>query len=134
MIKFEVFIPMWIRSLFSEVIVNVIFSDYVWGKSSTLLDRKGRGSVTIQADNNYPNWGHVCDLCVVEWERRKGIGSALMVKSEEIVKECFGLNEVRLDVERYKDWMVEWYKKLGYEVINEYGHYYTMRKVLEVKN
>lgn len=52
-------------------------------------------------------------LCVKESHRKKGIGSLLMQKAEDIIKKR-GIKEASLFVDSKNDSLKEWYKKQNY--------------------
>lgn len=75
------------------------------------LDGEVVGCVFIVEDG----WNaFVWRLCVKNNQRKKGIGSLLMRRVEEIVKER-GLGESSLFVDPSNDMLIKWYEKQGYK-------------------
>ena len=77
------------------------------------------------------DWGYVDGLMVHKSRQRQGIATRMMERSEEIVKEE-GYSEIRLDVEKGRNFQFDWYKRLGYEVYDEDDKMYYMKKKLYV--
>lgn len=101
-----------------------------WGTAVTVIARDFCGSVVIEFNDRYTD-GYIGSLCVSERDRNKGHGTELITEAERIIKE-YGRNDATLYVEK-DQWLVDWYKRLGYEIVeNTSGddHYYTMGKKL----
>lgn len=98
-----------------------------WGYSITLI-QDGCGTVEIQFENGY-NWGYITGLVVHQSRQRQGIGTMLIKRAEEIIKEE-GYDEAQLWVEKEREWTYEWYKRLGYKTIMDNDGYFKMRKLL----
>lgn len=101
-----------------------------WGTTITVLPRDFCGSVQVDLTDGYLD-GYIGSLCVHPEARNQGHGNALLAEAERIIKE-HGRNDATLYVEK-DSWLVDWYKRLGYEIVeNTSGHeqYYTMGKKL----
>ena len=89
----------------------------------------GVGCVEMQFDNKMPNVAYVRGLMVAERERRKGYGT-------ELLNICHGYARdhrkqfMQLSVEIENKWLVEWYKRFGFVILNEEDHEYLMIKNL----
>ena len=58
------------------------------------------------------------------------VAKQLLEKAEQAAKDYDNhIKYVLLDVEK-NSWVVDWYKRCGYEVIKETDNYYTMEKTL----
>lgn len=106
--------------------IQRIDNEWLWGKDVTLL-MDNKGMVEIQFEDGC-EWGYICDLKVADEHRHQGIATALMEKCEDIIKEQY--EEAQLRVEKEREWQMEWYKRLGYKVIQTDNNYYTLRKLL----
>lgn len=107
-----------------------IETQFFWGLAVTVLPREFCGAVEVQLTDGFCD-GYICGLCVHQDARNHGYGRSLMAEAERIIKE-YGRNDATLYVEKDK-WLVDWYKRLGYEIVeNTSGddHYYTMGKKL----
>lgn len=106
--------------------INYFETEWIWGKSWTILI-DNVGMVELQFTNGY-RYAYLCNLIVSSEHQHKGLGTKLMSKAEEIVKDK-GFNEIHLKVEKEKDLLVKWYEKLGYKIIIEEDDYLYMRKI-----
>ena len=59
------------------------------------------------------DYGVLSHLSVKEGDRKKGIGLALQIERERIIKQEWGLNEAWLWVDK-GSWMQLWYERRGY--------------------
>lgn len=108
-----------------------IETHFYWGIAITVLPREFCGSVEVQLTNGFLD-GYICGLCVHPDERNQGHGRTLMAEAEQIIKE-HGRNDSTLYVEKEFQWLVDWYRSQGYEIVeNTSGddHYHTMGKKL----
>lgn len=105
------------------------FNKWWWGSTFTLIADEGLGIVEVQLDDKYPSIAFVKGLSVFESERQKGLG-------KELLDQCviLALREqkqfLQLSVNKEKDWLVRWYKRLGFITIMTDEHEFTMLKVL----
>lgn len=100
-----------------------------WGETITLVVKNGCAVVEIQFDNNYPTIAFVKGLIVQEDKRRERIGTKLLRTCERIAKDE-GYLFTQLCANKEQDWLVEWYKSLGYHIIMKDDHEFTMLKTL----
>ena len=100
-----------------------------WGVSETIIVDGGIGVVEIQYDYDMPNTGFIKGLSVLEGRRQQGIGT-------ELINACVcsainrGKKFLQLDVEQDKEWLIEWYKRLGFEILSREKNTYIMIKSL----
>ncbi len=84
----------------------------------------------VEYDNLYtqPNKvgkkGHVVSLAVLGEARRRGIGTALMQKAMDAMKNVYGAEEYYLEVRVSNEPAIRLYKKLGFKVIKVLKGYY----------
>lgn len=80
----------------------------------------------IKKDNE--NEFEIAELSVLPRERRKGIGTDLIKRAEELIKKRGG-SEIYMRVEPME--LEGWLKKAGYSVIDRYDNYIEMMKLLD---
>lgn len=105
-------------------------NDWWWGFSVDIVRNDGFGVVCVKFDKDYPNAAYICDLSVYEYCRKQGYGTELMYHAFDIARR-HDKSFVLLRVDKTKDWLVHWYKVLGFEILSEDEHEYEMiKKVL----
>ena len=100
-----------------------------WGISETIIADGGIGVVEIQFDYDMPNTGFIKGLSVLEEHRHKGVGMQLLIACASRAKKR-GMKFLQLDVEHDKEWLKEWYKRLGFEILSREKNTYVMIKSL----
>lgn len=98
-----------------------------WGKTITLVSKDGYSTVELQFDNNYPSIAFIKGLSVFTSRRNEGYGTELMGCCEAIAKKE-GMTFLQLSANKEQDWLVEWYKRLGFVVIMKDENEFTMLK------
>ena len=98
-----------------------------WGYCFDLIC-EGCGLCNVEFKDG-TTWGYISGLVVHPSRQHQGIATRLMERAEEIVKEE-GYDLVALSVEKQRKWVIEWYKRQGYEVYDEDPEYYYLRKNL----
>lgn len=68
--------------------------------------------------------GHIVSLAVVKEARRRGIGTALMKKAMDAMKNYYGAEEYYLEVRVSNEPAIRLYKKLGFRAIKVLRGYY----------
>ena len=89
-----------------------------WGKSIDIVRDNGTAMVCVKFDEkSFPKAGYICDLSVLETERKKGIGLVMM---QHAIAECRKNNMTfaRLHVDAKNIWLREWYEKLGFKELS----------------
>lgn len=104
-------------------------NEWWWGKSITIISENAKGMVEVQFDENMPGVGFIKNLSVVEEARRNGIGTALVMQCEDYAR-IYGKSFVQLTADKNKEWLVEWYKSMGYVITSVDDHEYLMTKAL----
>ena len=99
---------------------------YVWH----IVYKPGIGLVSAEYDKLEDTF-YVYGLVVLEEERKKGVGSALLEQAEEIAREN-NFTIIRLDVDMNHDVLLPYYKKRGYilEHKNKQTNYCYLSKSL----
>lgn len=96
-----------------------------WFPSACLVaEKNGKIVGYILATLRSPTLGHILSVAVIEEERGKGIGSALIRKSMEIMKSR-GASAVRLEVRTDNMKAIKLYKKMGYKIDQLIPDYYS---------
>ncbi len=68
--------------------------------------------------------GHIISLAVLPKARRRGIGTALMRKAMEAMKNVYKVDEFYLEVRRSNIPAISLYRKLGFKIVNVIAGYY----------
>lgn len=93
-------------------------NNYWWGHNQTIITNDGSGSIRVSYVDDDPNTAFVDNLIVLKQKRKQGIGTRLM----NIANMCAidnNCNKIKLWTQKDTDWLVSWYKRLGF-VIDEY--------------
>ena len=101
-----------------------------WGKTITLVSKDGYSTVELQFDDNYPSIAFIKGLSVFSTHRKEGYGTEIMGCCEAVAKKE-GYTFLQLSVNKEQDWLVEWYKHLGFVIIMKDEHEFTMLKTLK---
>ena len=101
-----------------------------WGKTITLVSKDGYSTVELQFDYNYPSIVFIKGLSVFQTRRKEGYGTEIMGCCEAVAKKE-GYTFLQLSVNKEQDWLVEWYKHLGFVIIMKDEHEFTMLKTLK---
>ena len=89
-----------------------------WGQSIDIVKDNGTAIVCVKFDEKtFPKAGYICDLSVLETERKKGIGLVMM---QHAIAECRKNNMTfaRLHVDAKNIWLREWYERLGFKELS----------------
>jgi ribosomal protein S18 acetylase RimI-like enzyme len=100
-----------------------------WGVSYTLIAQNGVGVVDIQFDYDMPNTGYIKRLSVLENYRKEGLGTEL-INACTCIAVNKGMKFLQLDVQFDNEWLVNWYKRLGFEILSREENTYVMIKSL----
>lgn len=101
-----------------ETKVVVHTNCWYWGRSVDLVKDDGKAMVCVKFDEkSFPKAGYICDLSVLESERKKGVGNDMM---QLALAECRkqNMNFVRLYVDANNIWLREWYERLGFKELS----------------
>ena len=100
----------------TKVIVHT--NSWYWGRSVDIVRDDGMAMVCVKFDEKtFPKAGYICDLSVLESERKKGIGNDMM---QLAIAECRTQNMIfaRLHVDAKNIWLREWYERLGFKELS----------------
>lgn len=103
------------------------YNEWWWGKTYQIITKDGYGTVEIQFDDSYPSIAFIKGLSVYKSKRKQGIGTELINWCNNFAIEK-GYPFLQLSVNKEQDWLVNWYKTLGFVTIMKDDHEYTMLK------
>lgn len=91
---------------------------WFWGKSVDIVRKDGTAIVCVKFDEkSFPKAGYICDLSVLETERKKGIGWVMMQYAINACRNHY-MNFARLHVDAKNIWLQEWYERLGFKELS----------------
>ena len=91
---------------------------WFWGSSEYVIYDGGKGVVSVQYQDDYPDMATLSCLSVLPSERTMGVGSKLVEFAEEEARKN-GRKKMELGAER-NSWLVSWYQRLGYRIVETY--------------
>ena len=101
-----------------ETKVIVHSNSWYWGTSVDIVKTDGTAIVCVKFDEKtFPKTGYICDLSVLETERRKGLGQK-MIRYALMCCEDHGMTFSRLHVDAKNIWLKEWYERLGFKELS----------------
>jgi ribosomal protein S18 acetylase RimI-like enzyme len=74
-------------------------NEWYWGKTVDIIHKQGIGIICVKLEDDYPVTAYICDLSVFVLNRRKGIGTELMLKMLAKL-EAFGYARTSLSVQK----------------------------------
>ena len=89
-----------------------------WGHSVDIVKDDGTAIVCVKFDEKaFPKTGYICDLSVIESERKKGLGRQMM---KYALMSCADhrMTFARLHVDAKNIWLREWYERLGFKELS----------------
>ena len=100
--------------------VNVVkhSCQWWWGESVDIIRDGGTAIICVKFDKkSFPKTGYICDLSVIESERRKGLGWIMM---QYAINACYyhNMTFARLHVDAKNIWLKEWYERLGFKELS----------------
>ena len=102
-------------------------NNYWWGHSQHIIIDNGCGIITCSFIDDEPNTCWLSSLSVVEEKRKQGRGTRLIELAKMLAadNDCTAL---MLRVEKNVEWLVNWYKRLGFVIDDSYEdeHYVQM--------
>ena len=107
----------------------VFASGWWWGRSIVLVCKDGSCTIELQFEYDMPNSVYLKGLQVNEPFRRQGIATGLLAYCEELARQD-GRKFITLSVEYDNEWLLEFYKRIGYSVLNRSEHIFEMIKVI----
>ena len=101
---------------YNDVLFHI--NTWWWGYSIDIVKDNGTAIVCVKFDEkSFPKTGYICDLSVLEAERRKGVGEKMMRYALMSCKDN-RMNFARLHVDAKKIWLKEWYERLGFKELS----------------
>ncbi len=91
---------------------------WFWCSSEYIIYDGGKGVVSVQYQDDYPDMATLSCLSVLPSERTMGIGRKLVEFAEEEARKN-GRKKMELGAER-NSWLVSWYQRLGYRIVETY--------------
>ena len=89
-----------------------------WGKSVDIVRKDGTAIVCVKLDEkSFPKTGYICDLSVLESERKQGLGLIMMQYAINICRD-YKMTFARLHVDAKNIWLREWYERLGFKELS----------------
>ena len=102
-----------------------------WGETVKIFLSGGEGTIEVQLDKSTPNTAYLSGLSVLPESRRQQLGKQLIEYATNVAIDK-GKKLLQLSAEKNNDWLVNWYKRLGFEVWSEEEHEYSMIAVTTV--
>ena len=109
------------RITLMELKYNDVFfhiNTWYWGHSVDIVKTDGTAIVCVKFDEkSFPKAGYICDLSILETERKKGIGWVMMQYAINTCRD-YGMTFARLHVDAKNIWLKEWYERLGFKELS----------------
>jgi len=100
-----------------------------WGTVWHIITDDGMGHVEAQIDNDNPNTLFVSGLSVYEAARRRGLATTMLHEIETLAIDN-DIERIRLNVNKPKSWVYDFYIRHGYEFWDEdEDDYYLVKYV-----
>ena len=100
-----------------------------WGNVWHIITDDGKGHIAASIENENEDTIFLYGLSVIPEVRNHGIGKALICFAENLGIQ-YNKTRCRLNVEKPKSWLYDFYIKLGYEYWDEDDEYYYLVKYL----
>ena len=96
-----------------------------WGETVKIILSSGQGIIEVQLDKSTPNIAYLSGLSVLPESRRNQLGTQLIAYATNVAIDK-GLKFLQLTADKTNEWLVNWYKRLGFEIWSEEEHQYVM--------
>ena len=96
-----------------------------WGETVKIILSSGQGIIEVQLDKSTPNIAYLSGLSVLPESRRNQLGTQLIAYATKVAIDK-GLKFLQLTADKTNEWLVNWYKRLGFEIWSEEEHQYVM--------
>ena len=91
---------------------------WFWGESVDIVKDDGIAIVCVKFDEKtFPKAGYICNLSVLDSERKKGLGDKMM-KYALMSCDDHRMTFARLHVDAKNIWLKEWYERLGFKELS----------------
>ena len=101
-------------------------NEWIWGKTWVIVCDDGSGIIKISQDED--DGVVLSGLSVLPESRGQGLGTLLILRAEDIVRDEIGECEITLSVETRSQNLIKWYESLGYSVLSSEEEYTEMIK------
>ena len=101
-------------------------NEWIWGKTWVIVCDDGSGIIKISQDED--DGVVLSGLSVLPESRGQGLGTLLILRAEDIVRDEIGECEITLSVETRSQNLIKWYEGLGYSVLSSEEEYTEMIK------
>lgn len=96
-----------------------------WGETVKIILSSGEGTIEVQLDKSTPNIAYLSGLSVIHECRRQQLGKQLIEYATNIAIDK-GKKFLQLTADKTNEWLVNLYKRLGFEIWSEEEHEYVM--------
>ncbi len=96
-----------------------------WGETVKIILSSGQGTIEVQIEKATPNTAYFRGLSVLPESRRHQLGTQLIAYATKVAIDK-GLKFLQLTADKTNEWLVNWYKRLGFEIWSEEEHEYVM--------
>lgn len=96
-----------------------------WGETVKIFLSSGEGTIEVQIEKATPNTAYFIGLSVLPESRRHQLGTQLIAYATKVAIDK-GLKFLQLTADKTNEWLVNWYKRLGFEIWSEEEHEYVM--------
>ena len=96
-----------------------------WGETVNIFLSNGEGTIEVQIEKSNPNTAYFRGLSVLPESRRHQLGTQLIAYATKVAIDK-GLKFLQLTADKNNYWLVNWYKRLGFEIWSEEEHEYVM--------
>lgn len=96
-----------------------------WGETVKIILSSGQGIIEVQLDKSTPNIAYLSGLSVLPECRRQQLGKQLIKFATNVAIDK-GKKFLQLSADKTNEWLVNWYKRLGFEIWSEEEHQYVM--------
>ena len=107
--------------------MKVIYHNCTWwlGETVKIIISSGQYIIEVQLDKSTPNIAYLSGLSVLPESRRHQLGTQLIAYATKVAIDK-GLKFLQLTADKTNEWLVNWYKRLGFEIWSEEEHQYVM--------
>ena len=96
-----------------------------WGDTVVIFLANGEGTIEVQLEKSTPNTAYLRGLSVLPESRRHQLGTQLIAYATKVAIDK-GMKFLQLTADKTNEWLVNWYKRLGFEIWSEEEHEYVM--------
>lgn len=101
-----------------ESCLTIHRNKWFWGYSEYVIYGHGQGIIHIQYQDDYSDIAVFSGLSVIPDYRKTGLGKKLLEYAEKLAFKN-GCTKIELSAEK-DSWIVEWYKRMGYKIVDKF--------------